>query len=120
MSFDLVFFGSTGDLTRRKLMPALFQALRRCKLPEGGRILEVARDERSDDEYRRFVRYRFVEVVPSKSLSDKEFFRREGSARTKAGAEALRARLRGRDRRRNPAGLDHAWVSVWVMPAPAA
>ncbi|MEO6410538.1 MAG: hypothetical protein ABIO45_17550, partial [Burkholderiaceae bacterium] len=26
MSFDLVCFGGTGDLTWRKLMPALFQA----------------------------------------------------------------------------------------------
>jgi glucose-6-phosphate 1-dehydrogenase len=75
MSFDLVFFGGTGDLTWRKLMPALFQALRHGKLPEGGRILAVARDERSDDEYRRFVRDRFVEVESSKRPSDEEFER---------------------------------------------
>jgi glucose-6-phosphate 1-dehydrogenase len=47
MSFDLVFFGGTGDLTWRKLMPALFQAFRHGKLPSGGRILAVARDEQS-------------------------------------------------------------------------
>ena len=35
MSFDLVLFGGTGDLTWRKLMPALFQAYRHGKLPEG-------------------------------------------------------------------------------------
>ena len=35
MSFDLVFFGGTGDLTWRKLMPALFQAFRHGKLPAG-------------------------------------------------------------------------------------
>ena len=35
MSFDLVFFGGTGDLTWRKLMPALFQAFRHGKLPPG-------------------------------------------------------------------------------------
>ena len=33
MSFDLVLFGGTGDLTWRKLMPALFQAFRHGKLP---------------------------------------------------------------------------------------
>jgi glucose-6-phosphate 1-dehydrogenase len=75
MSFDLVFFGGTGDLTWRKLMPALFQAFRHGKLPEGGRILAVARDERSDDEYRHFIRERFVEVEPSKRPSDDEFGR---------------------------------------------
>ena len=40
MSFDLVLFGGTGDLTWRKLMPALFQAFRHGKLPPGGRVYE--------------------------------------------------------------------------------
>jgi glucose-6-phosphate 1-dehydrogenase len=75
MSFDLVFFGGTGDLTWRKLMPALFQAFRHGKLPPGGRILAVARDERSDDDYRAFIRDRFAEVEQSKRPSDEEFSR---------------------------------------------
>jgi glucose-6-phosphate 1-dehydrogenase len=75
MSFDLVFFGGTGDLTWRKLMPALFQAFRHGKLPAGGRILAVARDERSDDDYRQFIRERFAEVEQSKRPSDEEFNR---------------------------------------------
>jgi glucose-6-phosphate 1-dehydrogenase len=75
MSFDLVFFGGTGDLTWRKLMPALFQAFRHDKLPPGGRLLAVARDERSDDEYRAFIKERFAEVEPSKRPSDEEFAR---------------------------------------------
>jgi glucose-6-phosphate 1-dehydrogenase len=69
MSFDLVFFGGTGDLTWRKLMPALFQAFRHGKLPPGGRILAVARDDRSDDEYRQFIKERFVEVEKAKRPS---------------------------------------------------
>jgi glucose-6-phosphate 1-dehydrogenase len=75
MSFDLVLFGGTGDLTWRKLMPALFQAFRHGKLPEGGRILSVARDERSDDAYRDFIRERFEDVDPSKRPSGEEFAR---------------------------------------------
>ncbi len=75
MSFDLVLFGGTGDLTWRKLMPALFQAFRHCKLPPGGRILAVARDERSDAEYRQYIRDRFVEVDSAKRPSDDEFAR---------------------------------------------
>ena len=75
MSFDLVFFGGTGDLTWRKLMPALFQAFRHGKLPAGGRILAVARDERSDAEYRQFIRERFPEVDSAKRPSDEEFAR---------------------------------------------
>jgi glucose-6-phosphate 1-dehydrogenase len=73
MSFDLVLFGGTGDLTWRKLMPALFQAFRHGKLPEGGRILAVARDERSDDDYRAYIKERFVDVESAKRPRDEEF-----------------------------------------------
>ena len=75
MSFDLVLFGGTGDLTWRKLMPALFQAFRHGKLPPDGRILAVARDERSDDAYRAFIKERFAEVESSKRPTDEEFAR---------------------------------------------
>jgi glucose-6-phosphate 1-dehydrogenase len=64
-----------GDLTWRKLMPALFPAYRHGKLPEGGRILAVARDERSDDGYRAFIKERFGDVEPSKQPSENEFQR---------------------------------------------
>jgi len=75
MSFDLVFFGGTGDLTWRKLMPALFQAFRHGKLPAGGRILAVARDEQSDDKYRAWLKDRFQEVEGAKRPTDEEFAR---------------------------------------------
>jgi glucose-6-phosphate 1-dehydrogenase len=78
MSFDLVFFGGTGDLTWRKLMPALFQAFRHGKLPPDGRLIAVARDERSDDEYRAFIEERFGEVESSKQPSEEEFARFAG------------------------------------------
>ena len=42
MSFDLVFFGGTGDLTWRKLMPALFQAFRHGKLPQGLSLIHIS------------------------------------------------------------------------------
>ncbi|MCR5885530.1 glucose-6-phosphate dehydrogenase [Rhizobacter sp. J219] len=75
MSFDLVFFGGTGDLTWRKLMPALFQAFRHGKLPAGGRILAVARDEQSDEKYRAWLKERFQDVEGAKRPSDEEFSR---------------------------------------------
>jgi glucose-6-phosphate 1-dehydrogenase len=78
MSFDLVFFGGTGDLTWRKLMPALFQAFRHGKLPEGGRILAVARDEQSDERYREWLKERFREVEAGKRPNDEEFQRFAG------------------------------------------
>ena len=75
MSFDLVLFGGTGDLAWRKLMLALLQAFRHGKLPPGGRILAVARDARSDDEYRAFINERFNEVESAKQPSEEEFAR---------------------------------------------
>ncbi len=74
-TFDLVLFGGTGDLTWRKLMPALFQAWRHGKLPAGGRILAVARDERSDAEYRQYIREKFAGVDEAKQPSEDEFAR---------------------------------------------
>ena len=75
MSFDLVFFGGTGDLTWRKLMPSLFQAWRHGTLPAGGRILAVARDERDDDTYRHWLQERLQEADSAKRPSDDEFRR---------------------------------------------
>ena len=78
MSFDLVLFGGTGDLAWRKIMPSLFQAFRHCKLPPDGRILAVARDERSDDDYRALIKERFAAVEEGKRPSDEEFTRFAG------------------------------------------
>ncbi|MRD48877.1 glucose-6-phosphate dehydrogenase [Caenimonas koreensis DSM 17982] len=75
MSFDLVLFGGTGDLAWRKLMPALFQSFRHGTLPEGGRIIGVARDDLSDDGYRELIRTRFDEVDLSKRPTPEEFSR---------------------------------------------
>lgn len=73
MSFDLVLFGGTGDLTWRKLMPALFQAYRHGKLPPRGRILAVARDELDDEQYRHWLGARLQEVDINKRPNDEEF-----------------------------------------------
>jgi len=75
MSFDLVFIGGTGDLAWRKLMPALFQAFRHGKLPPGGRILSVAREDYADDSYRRWLRERFLDVEFARRPDAEEFAR---------------------------------------------
>jgi glucose-6-phosphate 1-dehydrogenase len=78
MSFDLVLFGGTGDLAWRKLMPALFQAFRHGTLPQGGRIIGIARDDLSDAQYRELIRARFDEVDLSKRPTPEEFARFAG------------------------------------------
>jgi glucose-6-phosphate 1-dehydrogenase len=56
-------------------MPALFQAFRHGKLPPGGRILAVARDDQNDEQYRAWLKERFQEVDTPKRPSDEEFGR---------------------------------------------
>jgi glucose-6-phosphate 1-dehydrogenase len=73
MSFDLVLFGGTGDLAWRKLMPALFQAFRHGTLPAGGRIIGIARDDLTDEQYRSLIQGRFGEVEGAKRPSPEEF-----------------------------------------------
>ena len=48
----LVIFGASGDLTRRKLMPALYSLAYRRLLPERFAIVGAARTEMSDDDFR--------------------------------------------------------------------
>jgi glucose-6-phosphate 1-dehydrogenase len=54
--FDLVIFGGTGDLAVRKLLPALFHRFVDGQVPEGSRIVGVAREALDDDGYRKQVR----------------------------------------------------------------
>ncbi len=75
MSFDLVIFGGTGDLAWRKLLPALFQAFRHGSLPDGGRIIGVARDELTDEQFRSLIKSRFNAVDASKRPNPEEFDR---------------------------------------------
>lgn len=48
----LVIFGASGDLTRRKLLPALYQLARGQRLPAQFKIVGVARSDWTDDEFR--------------------------------------------------------------------
>ena len=76
MSFDLVLLGGTGDLAWRKLLPALFQAFRHGTLPDGGRIIGVAREAfDSDTHYRDWVAQRLNAVEGEKRPTSEEFAR---------------------------------------------
>ncbi len=48
----VVIFGASGDLTRRKLLPAFFHLFVEGMLPEGLAIVGYARTEMTDDEFR--------------------------------------------------------------------
>lgn len=50
--FDFVVFGATGDLTLRKLLPALYYRFRDGQMPADSRIVGIARSALTDDAYR--------------------------------------------------------------------
>lgn len=52
----MVIFGASGDLTQRKLVPALYQLKREGRLPPEMTIVGVARREWSDDYFREQMR----------------------------------------------------------------
>ena len=52
----IVIFGATGDLTCRKLIPALFRNRRKGRLWDSTRIVGVARRDWTDDFFRDHLR----------------------------------------------------------------
>jgi glucose-6-phosphate 1-dehydrogenase len=48
----LVIFGATGDLARRKLLPALYNLAHEGALPERFHLIGVSRKEKANDDYR--------------------------------------------------------------------
>ncbi len=52
MSHSIVIFGASGDLTSRKLVPALYRLFQKGRLPAGTRLVGVARSAFTDDEWR--------------------------------------------------------------------
>jgi len=53
--FTMVIFGGTGDLSKRKLLPALFHLYQENELPGGFSVLGLARSPMSDEQYRRLI-----------------------------------------------------------------
>jgi glucose-6-phosphate 1-dehydrogenase len=51
-AFDCVVFGATGDLTLRKLLPALYYRFRDGQIPEDSCIIAAARSDLTDESYR--------------------------------------------------------------------
>src|ERR1044071_508710 len=52
----LVIFGAAGDLTKRKLIPALYNLRKNNLLPDNFGVIGVARAEMNDEEFRQRLR----------------------------------------------------------------
>lgn len=60
----VVIFGASGDLTHRKLVPALYAQHVKGRLPDTVRIVGTARSQMTDDEFRERMRDGAKEFVP--------------------------------------------------------
>ena len=63
--FDLVVFGGTGDLARRKILPALFTRFCAGQVPDTARIFGAARSDMTSEAYRVFAAEALKEFVGS-------------------------------------------------------
>ena len=68
--FALIIFGASGDLARRKLMPALWSLYAARTLPEPFLILGVSRTEMTDAEFRTRTREAIAEFARVKPPSE--------------------------------------------------
>jgi glucose-6-phosphate 1-dehydrogenase len=60
----MVIFGASGDLTSRKLVPAIFNLYRKGRLPDGFRIVGMARSDMNDASFRDAVRKGMLDHDP--------------------------------------------------------
>ncbi len=68
--FDLVIFGGTGDLARRKVLPALFRRFCAGQMQQASRIIGAARTDMDETAYRRVVSEAIHEFSPSTACED--------------------------------------------------
>ncbi|MBL8788925.1 MAG: glucose-6-phosphate dehydrogenase [Rhizobiales bacterium] len=87
--FDLVIFGATGDLSQRKLLPALFHRDEQGQLPPGACIIGTSRKAMSDDDFRAFAAEAIASHVKA-SAAPKEVVERFLSRLSYYAAEATK------------------------------
>ncbi len=98
--FDLVIFGGTGDLARRKILPGLFRRFSQGQMTADAQIIGAARAEMDDDGFRKIVADAITEFGP-KNPDPKEveaFLSRLGyvaiDAKGDGGWTELKSRMR--------------------------
>ncbi len=101
----VVIFGATGDLTRRKLVPALYSLMQQRLLPAEFAVLGFSRPEMSDEEFRAHMKEAFMQHGDKESFDEAVWesfasglFYMSGDFADKAAFEALRGRLELIDR----------------------
>ncbi len=70
--FDFIIFGGTGDLSERKLLPALYYRQRDHQFSEPTRIIGASRSKMTDEEFQAFAKKAISEHVKAEDIDAKE------------------------------------------------
>lgn len=70
---DIVIFGGTGDLSVRKIIPALYYRLQAGQLPIASRIFLLGRHKLAEDASHAMIKKACREHIPAKDLHEKDF-----------------------------------------------
>jgi glucose-6-phosphate 1-dehydrogenase len=68
---SIVIFGASGDLTARKLIPALYHLFKEKQMPPSFRVVGFARREKTDDSWREELRADLDKFSRTKPVDDK-------------------------------------------------
>ncbi len=68
--FTMVIFGASGDLTKRKLMPALYELFKDNRLNDDFAILGVGRSDYSDETYQAYQHEQLLKFVSDEIKDD--------------------------------------------------
>ncbi|HXS68003.1 MAG TPA: glucose-6-phosphate dehydrogenase [Candidatus Polarisedimenticolia bacterium] len=68
---SIVIFGASGDLTVRKLIPALYHLFKENQMPPSFRVIGFARREKTDDSWRQELRAALDKFSRTKPVDDK-------------------------------------------------
>lgn len=67
--FEIVVFGGTGDLARRKLIPSLYHRFCDGQIPKDSKIIGASRSKLTRDEYLKMIKEAYQEFNPDTNLS---------------------------------------------------
>ena len=94
----MVVLGASGDLSRRKLMPALYQMAKDGLLPEPFQLLGVGRDSYDDAAFRKLMRAELAKSDEIEGVDDAVWERLQRADPLRVGRLLAGGHLRARSR----------------------
>lgn len=70
-SLVMIIFGASGDLTKRKLMPALYILYKNYRTPERFAILGIGRTKYDDDSFRKLMHEQLLRFIKPEEVDEK-------------------------------------------------